>query len=177
MASDTPTLTLPRLQGREGRGPPPICASAISAASGASPRPSNAASSASTRASSRQIQRRDRPLWRHEGKRHRGIPRSQISPHGRHRPVRIEDRAKRAGGNGGSRELPSPSFCHSVAVPPTVPNRRDLRYLTQAPIPTIPFGSHDLRSCRNRRYPGFKLASTNLRTSGPQIFVPRQQKL
>jgi hypothetical protein len=29
----------------------------------------------------------------------------------------------------------------------------------------------------NQRYPGLRLASINLRTSGPQMFVPRQQKL
>jgi hypothetical protein len=43
MANDAPTLTLPRPRAGEGRG----------AASGASPRPSNTASSASTKASSR----------------------------------------------------------------------------------------------------------------------------
>src|SRR5437667_2952479 len=53
MANDTPTLTLPRSRGREGRGSPPISTAATSAASGASPRPSNTASSAATRASSR----------------------------------------------------------------------------------------------------------------------------
>jgi len=53
MANDTPTLTLPRARGREGRGPPPISTAATSAASGGSPKRSNTASSASTRASSR----------------------------------------------------------------------------------------------------------------------------
>jgi len=53
MASDTPTLTLPRVRGREGRGAPPISTAATSVASGVSPKPSNTASSASTRASSR----------------------------------------------------------------------------------------------------------------------------
>jgi acyl-CoA reductase-like NAD-dependent aldehyde dehydrogenase len=53
MANDAPTLTLPRARGREGRGSPPISTAATSAASGASPRRSNTASSGSTRASSR----------------------------------------------------------------------------------------------------------------------------
>ena len=58
MANDTPTLTLPRSRGREGRGPPPISTAATSAASGASPRRSNTALSASTRASPRPRSRR-----------------------------------------------------------------------------------------------------------------------
>ena len=67
---------------------------ATSARSGASPKRSNTASSGSTRAHLD----RDRPLRRHEGKRHpprrleirhRGIPRSQIPLHGRYRPVSI----------------------------------------------------------------------------------------
>src|SRR5713101_3554098 len=58
MANDAPTLTLPRARGREGRGSPPISTAATSAASGASPRRSNTASSGSTRASSRPRSRR-----------------------------------------------------------------------------------------------------------------------
>jgi hypothetical protein len=53
IANDTPTLTLRRSRGREGRGSPPISTAATSAASDASLRRSNTASSASTRASSR----------------------------------------------------------------------------------------------------------------------------
>ena len=52
---------------------------------------------------------RDRAVWRHEGKRHRpgrleirhrGIPRSQIPLHGRHRPV---SPSSQVGARGGSR--------------------------------------------------------------------------
>ena len=53
IANNTPTLTLPRSRGREGRGLAAISTAATSAASGASPRGSNTASSASTRVSSR----------------------------------------------------------------------------------------------------------------------------
>ena len=57
MANEAPTLTLPRPRGRK-QGAAPICRSATSAASGASPRRRNTASLASTRASSR-TRRRD----------------------------------------------------------------------------------------------------------------------
>jgi hypothetical protein len=53
MANDTPTLTLPRSRGREGRGLAAISTAETSAASGTSPRGSNTALSASTRVSSR----------------------------------------------------------------------------------------------------------------------------
>ena len=53
MANDTPTLPSPARGGGLGRGSPPISKAATSAASGASRRHSNTASSASTRASSR----------------------------------------------------------------------------------------------------------------------------
>ena len=51
LANDTPTLPSPRKREGLGTGPPPISAAATSAASGASPRASNRASSVSTRAS------------------------------------------------------------------------------------------------------------------------------
>src|SRR5439155_27277546 len=53
MANDAPTQPSPACGGGEGGGSPPSSTAATSAASGASPRPSNTASSASTRASSR----------------------------------------------------------------------------------------------------------------------------
>jgi hypothetical protein len=96
MANDTPTLTLPRSRGREGRGPLPISTAATSAASGGSPKRSNTALSASTKASSRPRSPRSAasrkaasaPFGSPLGLavRHRGIPRGQISLHGRHRP-------------------------------------------------------------------------------------------
>jgi succinate-semialdehyde dehydrogenase/glutarate-semialdehyde dehydrogenase len=93
-----PTPTRSRWPTTPNSASPPISTAATSAASGASPRPSNTASSASTRhhlahgeiAPFGGMKESGIGLvWRFTGLeiRHRGIPRSQIPLHGRHRPV------------------------------------------------------------------------------------------
>jgi succinate-semialdehyde dehydrogenase/glutarate-semialdehyde dehydrogenase len=101
MANDAPTLTLPRLRVREGREPPPISTAATSAASGQCLGP---------RIRHRRHQRghhladsigeiapfggmKESGIGPSGGSlgleiRHRGIPRSQIPLHGRHRLLR-----------------------------------------------------------------------------------------